>query len=88
MMTASNAKIRRDGPRNGSNDERAPEQHPGECDRRDRERHGDAEDPLDVDAHEPRRVRVVGGRAEGTAELGALEEQRERTEHADRGRAR
>jgi hypothetical protein len=56
----------------------------GDAHDRQGERHGEGEDVAVVDAHEPRRLAVVGGGAEGAAQLRAVEQQLQRRDDRDR----
>ena len=60
------------------------EEHAGDRDDRERQRHREREDVAVVEAHQLRDRLVVGGGAEGAAERGAVEQQLQAADHRDR----
>ena len=59
------------------------EEHASQRHHRQRDRHGEREDMAVVDAHQARRVGVVGGRPEGGAQRRAVEQQLQAGDHRD-----
>ena len=86
MMTASKPKISRAGPIDGSKLVAHREQHAGDGDDGERQRHRQPEHMGVVQAHELRHRLVVRGGAEGAAQRRAIEQPLQAGDHRDRER--